>query len=86
LEHDRLNAVESIELAHHMLPQGKGALLQKCFDEGKLECSEELSHLVSQTDATLALKIHLRANDAMWHMWDPFKLNVDPFTSTVDQV
>ncbi len=37
--------------------QGKGALLQKWFDEGKLECSEDLGDLVKQADATLALKV-----------------------------
>ena len=39
--------------------QGKGALLQKWFDEGKLECSEDLGDLVKQADATLALKVRL---------------------------
>jgi clathrin heavy chain len=42
--------------------QGKAALLQKWFDEGKLECSEDLGDLVKQADATLALKIYNKAN------------------------
>ena len=62
LEDSTLNAVESIELARPVLQQGKGALLQKWFDEGKLECSEDLGDLVKQADATLALKIYNKAN------------------------
>ena len=62
LEDATLNAVESIELARPVLQQGKGALLQKWFDEAKLECSEDLGDLVKQADATLALKIYNKAN------------------------
>ena len=62
LEDSTLNAVESIELARPVLQQGKGQLLQKWFDEGKLECSEDLGDLVKQADATLALKMYNKAN------------------------
>ncbi|KAJ1485283.1 hypothetical protein T484DRAFT_1794212, partial [Baffinella frigidus] len=61
LEDSTLNAVESIELARPVLQQGKQALLQKWFDEGKLECSEDLGDLVKQVDGTLALKIYNKA-------------------------
>ena len=52
LEDATLNAVESIELARPVLQQGKGALLQKWFDESKLECSEDLGDLVKQVKRT----------------------------------
>ena len=62
LEDSTLNAVESIELARPVLQQGKQALLQKWFDEGKLECSEDLGDLIKQVDGTLALKVYNKAS------------------------
>eukprot|EP00286_Rhodomonas_abbreviata_P018853 CAMPEP_0181303774 /NCGR_PEP_ID=MMETSP1101-20121128/8752_1 /TAXON_ID=46948 /ORGANISM="Rhodomonas abbreviata, Strain Caron Lab Isolate" /LENGTH=1715 /DNA_ID=CAMNT_0023409399 /DNA_START=168 /DNA_END=5311 /DNA_ORIENTATION=+ len=62
LEDSTLNAVESIELARPVIQQGKQQLLQKWFDEGKLECSEDLGDLVKQVDGTLALKMYNKAN------------------------
>ncbi|EKX42588.1 clathrin heavy chain [Guillardia theta CCMP2712] len=62
LEDSSLNAVESVELARPVIGQGKQQLLQKWFDEGKLECSEDLGDLIKQVDGTLALKVYNKAN------------------------
>eukprot|EP00127_Corallochytrium_limacisporum_P006523 Clim_evm54s229 gene=Clim_evmTU54s229 len=63
LEQDKLNPVESIELARPVLQQGKKNLIEKWLKEDKLECSEELGDLMKQfADTTLALSVYLRAN------------------------
>eukprot|EP00960_Hanusia_phi_P031208 749147-Hanusia_phi.AAC.3 len=49
LSSSSLNAVESVELARPVIGQGKQQLLQKWFDEGKV-------------DGTLALKVYNKAN------------------------
>ncbi|XP_040859504.1 clathrin heavy chain 2 [Ochotona curzoniae] len=62
LDHGQLNKLESLEICHPVLQQGRKHLLEKWLKEDKLECSEELGDLVKTTDATLALSVYLRAS------------------------
>ncbi|XP_054181939.1 clathrin heavy chain 2 isoform X11 [Homo sapiens] len=62
LDQGQLNKLESLELCHLVLQQGRKQLLEKWLKEDKLECSEELGDLVKTTDPMLALSVYLRAN------------------------
>uniref|UniRef100_A0A2K5V2Y9 Clathrin heavy chain n=1 Tax=Macaca fascicularis TaxID=9541 RepID=A0A2K5V2Y9_MACFA len=62
LDQGQLNKLESLELCHLVLQQGRKQLLEKWLKEDKLECSEELGDLVKTTDPMLALSMYLRAN------------------------
>ncbi|XP_019489711.1 PREDICTED: clathrin heavy chain 2, partial [Hipposideros armiger] len=62
LDQGQLNKLESLELCHPVLQQGRKHLLEKWLKEDKLECSEELGDLVKTADPTLALSVYLRAN------------------------
>ncbi|XP_063560851.1 clathrin heavy chain 2 isoform X5 [Gorilla gorilla gorilla] len=62
LDQGQLNKLESLELCHLVLQQGRKQLLEKWLKEDKLECSEELGDLVKTTDPVLALTVYLRAN------------------------
>ncbi|XP_078197656.1 clathrin heavy chain 2 isoform X19 [Callithrix jacchus] len=62
LDQGQLNKLESLELCHLVLQQGRKQLLEKWLKEDKLECSEELGDLVRTTDPMLALSVYLQAN------------------------
>ncbi|XP_058287354.1 clathrin heavy chain 2 isoform X5 [Hylobates moloch] len=62
LDQGQLNKLESLELCHLVLQQGRKQLLEKWLKEDKLECSEELGDLIKTTDPMLALSVYLRAN------------------------
>lgn len=62
LETDKLNKIESLELARPVLMQGRKQLLEKWLKEDKLTCTEELGDIVKAHDPTLALSVYLRAN------------------------
>uniref|UniRef100_A0A7S1XLU7 Clathrin heavy chain n=1 Tax=Phaeomonas parva TaxID=124430 RepID=A0A7S1XLU7_9STRA len=61
LEHSKLNALESLELARPVLAQGRPQLIEKWLTEDKLECSEELGDLIMPVDSNIALSVYLRA-------------------------
>jgi len=62
LDKGGLNKYETLELARPVLAQSRKHLIEKWFDEKKLECSEELGDLVRIHDVSLALKIYLAGN------------------------
>lgn len=61
LEHGKLNALESVEVAKPVLQQNGTQLLTKWLQEDKLECTEELGDLVAQYDQTVAQAVFVRA-------------------------
>jgi clathrin heavy chain len=61
MEKNKLNKLESLELARIVVSQGKHQLLEKWIQEEKIECSEDLGDVVANIDANMALSIYLRA-------------------------
>eukprot|EP00438_Fugacium_kawagutii_P030729 Skav209839 [mRNA] locus=scaffold2703:299303:301439:- [translate_table: standard] len=65
LEHNKLNALESVELVRPVVQQGEGQgrreLIEKWLKEDKLECTEELGDIVRPLETKFALSIYLRA-------------------------
>eukprot|EP01138_Halocafeteria_seosinensis_P003567 gb/GECG01003646.1/.p1 GENE.gb/GECG01003646.1/~~gb/GECG01003646.1/.p1 ORF type:complete len:1723 (+),score=251.44 gb/GECG01003646.1/:1-5169(+) len=58
MQHGRLNAIETAELARVVLAQGRAELLQKWMREDKITPSEELGDLVQRFDPNLALEMY----------------------------
>jgi len=61
LEHNKLNALESVELVRPVVQQGRRELIEKWLKEDKLECTEELGDIVRPLETKFALSIYLRA-------------------------
>jgi len=62
LEHNKLNALESVELCRPVVQQGRRELVEKWLKEDKLECTEELGDIVKPMESKFALSIYLRAH------------------------
>ena len=62
LDKGALNKFETLELAKPVLAQNRKHLLEKWFNENKLDCSEQLGDAVRAHDIDLALQIYLKAN------------------------
>eukprot|EP00931_Biecheleriopsis_adriatica_P053822 TRINITY_DN3159_c0_g1_i5.p1 TRINITY_DN3159_c0_g1~~TRINITY_DN3159_c0_g1_i5.p1 ORF type:complete len:1502 (+),score=433.83 TRINITY_DN3159_c0_g1_i5:139-4506(+) len=62
LEHNKLNAMESLELVQPVVQQGRKDLIEKWLKEDKLECTEELGDIVRPLESKFALSIYLRAH------------------------
>ncbi|CAE8586426.1 unnamed protein product [Polarella glacialis] len=62
LEHNKLNALESVELLRPVVQQGRKELIEKWLKEDKLECTEELGDIVRPLESKFALSIYLRAH------------------------
>jgi clathrin heavy chain len=60
LEHGKLNALETVELARPAVQQGKLDMLRKWWDADKLEGSEELGDMIRQHDNQWAMKIYIK--------------------------
>eukprot|EP01059_Diplonema_ambulator_P004728 TRINITY_DN1445_c0_g1_i1.p1 TRINITY_DN1445_c0_g1~~TRINITY_DN1445_c0_g1_i1.p1 ORF type:complete len:1712 (+),score=871.44 TRINITY_DN1445_c0_g1_i1:90-5225(+) len=66
MEHSKLNAFESVELAKVMLTKQQGIdFVKKYLEDKKLEESEELGDIVAPIDHQLALQIYFRGK-AHW--------------------
>ncbi|KAL9057613.1 MAG: hypothetical protein Q9162_002228 [Coniocarpon cinnabarinum] len=62
LDKGALNKFETLELARPVLAQNRKHLLEKWFNENKLDCSEQLGDAVRMHDINLALQIYQKAN------------------------
>ena len=62
LDKGALNKYETLELARPVLAQNRKHLLEKWFNENKLDCSEQLGDAIRAHDINLALQIYLKAN------------------------
>jgi clathrin heavy chain len=60
LEHGKLNALETVELARPAVAQGKLDMLRKWWDADKLEGSEELGDMIRPSDNQWAMKIYIK--------------------------
>lgn len=68
LDSDKLNEVESIDLAGTVLQQSRTPLLEKWLKEDKLTASERLGDLIKPQAPALALAVYLRSGTS------PFKV------------
>ncbi|CCH62980.1 hypothetical protein TBLA_0I03250 [Henningerozyma blattae CBS 6284] len=62
LDNDKLNKIETIQLAKPLFEQNRKQLFNKWFQEDKLECSEELGDIIKQYDLNMALQCYLKSN------------------------
>merc|ERR1712166_30194 len=61
LEHGKLNALETVELARPAVQQGKLDMLRKWWDADKLEASQELGDLIWPVDKEWGMSIFVKS-------------------------
>lgn len=64
METQKLNKIETVELARQVVAQGKVAVIEKFITEDKVTPSEALGDMVMPQNPKLALSIYLRSGDA----------------------
>ena len=61
IEKGRLNNCETLELGRQIMMPGRKQMLEKWLKQDKLECSEDLAHLIESVDSSLASLVLCRA-------------------------